>query len=148
MSTRDEALELLASAAYGDDVAVTQVIRPAAILPELAARAVLSDLMLCDARQGGHWIAEPATWRRYDVPWNGTDGGPGTAQLVGTLQVVYGKPTRYEITVFRATVTRAGAVDGWTVDSLCDEAFSYGGLTLATCPRAELTAPPPPFRMR
>jgi hypothetical protein len=104
--------------------------------------------MLRDARTEGHWIAQPTNWRRFDRPWNGVDGTPGTSQQVGTLQIVYGKPTRYEITVFRATVTRAGAAGGWTVESLCDEAFGYGGLTLATCPRADLQAPPPPFRMR
>jgi len=35
---------------------------------------------------------------------------------------------------------------GWTVESLCDEALGFGGLTLATCPRADLKPPPKPFR--
>jgi hypothetical protein len=30
------------------------------------------------------------------------------------------------------------------VDRLCDDALSWIGLTLATCPRADLTAPPAP----
>jgi hypothetical protein len=29
---------------------------------------------------------------------------------------------------------------------LCDEALHFGGLTLDDCPRAELNAPPRPFR--
>jgi hypothetical protein len=33
-----------------------------------------------------------------------------------------------------------------TVASLCDEALKFGGLTLATCPRADLKPPPQPFR--
>lgn len=142
-----EALEALAATAY-DEASVTEVIRPAAVLPELAARAVLSELSLRDVRAGGVWFAEPACWRRYDRPWNGLDGGPGTAQLLGSMQVTYGMPTRYEITVFRATITQAGTAAGWTVTSLCDEAFAYGGLTLAACPRADLAPPPKPFRMR
>jgi hypothetical protein len=39
-------------------------------------------------------------------------------------------------------VTEVGVAAGWTTDSLCDEAFSFAGLTLANCPRAALAAPP------
>lgn len=138
------AFEALAGLSYGD-AAVTEVIRPAAVLPETAARLVLAELMHRDVRNDGHWLAEPALWRRYDRPW--VDDDPSSAELLGTLHVAYGTPTRYEITVFRATVTRAGAEAGWDVAALCDEAFGYGGLTLASCPRASLVAPPRPFRM-
>jgi hypothetical protein len=140
------ALEMLASNTYGED-AVSEVIRPSAVLPEMAARAVLSELVLQDARNGGEWIAEPARWRRYDRPWDDVDD-PGRATLVGSMQVAYGTPTRYEITVFRATITNYGAAVGWTVAALCDDAFRHGGLTLASCPRADLAPPPRPFRMR
>lgn len=145
--TQVAALEMLAITAYDED-AVSEVIRPSAVLPEMAARAVLSELVMRDARNGGDWVAEPSRWRRYDRPWDGPDGSPGSAVLVGTMQVAYGTPTRYEITVFRATITHYGAAIGWTVSSLCDDAFRYGGLTLASCPRADLAPPPRPFRMR
>lgn len=131
-----------------DEGVVTEVIRPAAILPEVATREVLMQLALNDVHVGGLWQADPAVWRRYDRSWDGEDGGPGTAGLLGTLQVAYGIPTRYEITVFRVTVSELGDRPGWTVTSLCDEALGYGGLTLATCPRATLAAPPRPFRFR
>lgn len=140
-------LELLVSEAYDEGV-VTEVIRPAAILPEESARAVLMELALRDVRVGGNWQAEPSVWRRFDQPWDGADGGPGTAELLGTVQVAYGVPTRYEITIFRATITKLGTERGWTVNALCDEALGYGGLTLATCPRADLKPPPKPFRFR
>lgn len=140
-------LELLVSEAYDEGV-VTEVIRPAAILPEESARAVLMELALRDVRVGGNWQAEPSVWRRFDRPWDGADGGPGTAELLGTIQVAYGVPTRYEITIFRATITKLGTERGWTVTGLCDEALGYGGLTLATCPRADLKPPPKPFRFR
>lgn len=140
-------LERLASEAYDEGV-VSEVIRPAAILPEGATRAVLMQLALNDVRVEGLWQADPAVWRRYDRPWDGEDGGPGHAALLGTIQVAYGVPTRYEITIFRVTVSALGDQIGWTVTSLCDEALGYGGLTLDTCPRASLAAPPRPFRFR
>jgi hypothetical protein len=67
---------------------------------------------------------------------------------MGELQVAYGTPTRYDVTVVRVTISRQSTTAGWTAARLCDEAFGFGGLTLASCPRAALTAPPQPFRLR
>ena len=140
-------LEMLAAEVYGD-VAVTQVIRPAAVLPETAARTVLVELALRDVRSGGHWASSPTLWQRYDRPWNGTGASsPGDSVLVGSLQVSYGTPTKYAITIYRATVTTFGREYGWTVEGLCDEALGFGGYTLAACPRADLKPPPKPFKM-
>ena len=139
------ALEDLAAAAYGEG-SVTEVIRPAAIIPERETRAILAGLADRDVSAGGLWRAEPQRWQRYDRPWDGRDE-PGAAELLGTIQVVYGAPTRFEVTVYRVTVTPRGEVDGWTVAGLCDEALELGGLTLATCPRATLTDPPKPFHL-
>ncbi|HET7309992.1 MAG TPA: hypothetical protein VFJ17_01560 [Mycobacteriales bacterium] len=130
---------------FADEGAVSEVIRPAAVIPEEAARAVLMELALRDVRVGGLWEAEPTVWRRFDKSFDGLNGTPGTAELIGTIQIAYGVPTRYEITIFRATVTRLGSDLGWGVNQLCDEALNYGGLTLATCPRADLEPPPRPF---
>jgi hypothetical protein len=131
-----------------DEGVVTEVIRPAAVIPEEAARSVLMQLALRDVRIGGVWDVEPNVWRRFDVPWDSGTGGRGAAELLGTIQIAYGVPTRYEITLFRATITRVGTDNGWTVEALCDEALMLGGLTLASCPRADLAPPPRPFRMR
>ena len=130
-----------------DDGVVEEVIRPAAILPESAARLVLVEMSLRDIDAGGVWSASPTTWHRYDRPRDPSDLTPMEQRLVGTLQVAYGTPTKYEITIYRATITRLGTDQGWTVESLCDEALGYGELTLATCPRASLAAPPRPFKM-
>jgi hypothetical protein len=138
-------LELLVSEAY-DEGAISEVIRPAAILPESNARGVLVELAFRDVHNGGHWDAQPTLWRRYDRPWDGPGGGVGTAELIGSIQVAYGTPTRYEITIYRVTVTRLGRTHGWSVESLCDEALGFGGLDLASCPRATLSPPPRPFR--
>lgn len=130
-----------------DEGVVSQVIRPAAVVPEEAARAVLVELALRDVHNGGVWQSEPSLWSRYDKPWVGY-GQPGDAELVGTIQVAYGTPTKYEITVYRVTVTRFGTEQGWTVSSLCDEALGYGNVSLAGCRRAQLNEPPKPFRFR
>lgn len=129
-----------------DEGVVIEVIRPAAVIPEEAARRILMELALRDVRIGGVWEAEPSVWRRFDRAWDGANATPGTAELIGTIQVAYGVPTRYEITIFRATVTKLGSSSGWDVTELCDEALRVGGLTLATCPRADLKPPPAPFR--
>jgi hypothetical protein len=139
-------LEMLASEVYDEGV-ITEVIRPAAVLPEEAARAVLVEMAVRDIRNGGLWAAEPNLWRRFDRPFDAS-GQPGGAELIGTMQVAYGTPTRYEITIYRATITRFGHEHDWTVESLCDEALSFGGLDLASCPRAALQPPPRPFRLR
>jgi hypothetical protein len=141
-------MELLASEVYGD-VAVSEVIRPAAVLPETAARQVLVELAVQDVRSGGCWSSSPTLWQRYDRPWDGPGGASqGTAELLGTLQVAYGTPTKYSITIYRATITELAQAHDWTVEALCDEALGYGGYTLADCPRADLKPPPKPFRMR
>lgn len=143
-----EAMETLASLLY-DDLTVTEVIRPAAVLTETNARVVLEALRASDVSLGGHWQAEPGCWRLYEHPWDGVHERPeDRAGLIGSIQVAYGMPTRYEITIFRATITIAGSRCGYSVASLCDEALGFAGLTLATCPRVDMPAPPKPFRMR
>lgn len=128
-----------------DEGVVSKVIRPAAVIPEEAAHAVLMQLSLNDVRADGVWEVEPSTWRRFD---GRRDNGATGSELIGSIHVAYGVPTRYEITIFRASVTAYGTSTGWTVEGLCDEALRYGGLTLATCPRADLKPPPRPFRFR
>jgi hypothetical protein len=146
--THGEPVESLASRLY-DDVTVTEVIRPAAVLSERNAKRVLDGLLQDDVRSGGRWHAEPGCWRLFERPWKGKDErSAASAGLIGSIQVAYGMPTRYEITIFRATVTLSGVRAGYTVESLCDGALMHADLTLATCPRIDLQPPPRPFRMR
>ena len=123
---------------------ITEVIRPAAIIPEDAARAILVELTLDSVLAAGHWIATPSTWTRYDGPWTSA-GDPGPARVVGRIQVAYGTPRRYEITIYRVTITEHGHTAGWSIPRLCNEVLSAGGLTLDACPRAALKTPPAPF---
>ena len=126
----------------------TRVIRPAAVLYDEVARDVLLALEQQDVARGGVWNVSVGLWQRYDQPWNGPGGTMGEARLVGTIATVYAAPTKFEITIYRVTVTTWGMEQGWTVESLCDDALRPVGLTLASCPRAEmLNAPAPdPFR--
>jgi hypothetical protein len=122
--------------------ATTQVIRPAAVLRAVEGERVVAALKGLDVADGGIWNINPGIWQRYDKPWNGAGGMSGTAKLVGTIGSAYGSPTRYDITIYRVTISAHGAELGWTVESLCDDALGYAGLTLATCTRAELFNPP------
>lgn len=118
------------------------IIRPAAVLPEHAAQLILPALRQQDVTCGGVWNTTPTLWQRYDRPWDGPLVSPGSAVLIGSIAVVYGTPTRSSITVYRAAVSAEAVAAGWTTESLCNEAFGYAGLTLASCPRAALSTPP------
>ena len=125
-----------------------EVIRPAAVLETRAAARVLEALRRDDVAAGGVWNASASVWQRYDRPWNGVGGTRGDARLLGSVAVMYDTPGVHEVTIYRVTITPAGTALGWTVDDLCDDALQVSGLTLATCPRAELHSPPrtDPFR--
>ncbi|MFL6101619.1 MAG: hypothetical protein ACJ71T_16855 [Actinomycetales bacterium] len=138
-AARPEPAQQVAPATEG----LWEVIRPAAIVPEEAAREVLVELARRDLSNGGEWQSEPQLWSRYDGPMD--EDGTRSPELMGTIHVTYGTPTKYEITLYRVTVTAAGVDGGWTVASLTDEALSFGGLTLAQCPRATVNAPPRPY---
>ena len=125
---------------------VSEVIRPAAIVPEHAAREILAALQLRSVEGTGHWQATTRQWSRFDRPGIGPDGEP-QGRLIGRIEAVHGQTTRYEVTLYRVTVTPEGTAEGWTVEKLCDEPLGYGGLSLATCPRAQMTPPPKPFRL-
>jgi hypothetical protein len=119
-----------------------RIIRPAAVLDERAAHAVLKELERFDVSVGGVWNATSSLWQRYDVPWDGPGGTRGAAGLLGSIAVMYDAPNRHQITIYKVTVTEFGRGQGWTVESLCDDALTWVGLTLATCPRAELSNAP------
>jgi hypothetical protein len=122
-----------------DDV---RIIRPAAVLDERAAAAVLVELDRLDVTVGGPWSASSSLWQRYDKPWDGPGSTRGSAALMGSIAVMYDAPNRHQITLYKVTVTEAGRSADWSVDTVCDDALKVVGLSLATCPRAELAAPP------
>ena len=124
-----------------------RVIRPAAVVPERAARLMLAWLKEHDVSAGGCWSHDIGSIQRYSGPFDGPGGMRGTSRLLGSIHITW---DRFEVTIYRAHVTDEGVARGVTVDSLCDEALQPAGLTLANCPRANLApAPPPdPFKPR
>ncbi|MDX6228835.1 MAG: hypothetical protein QOI76_2225 [Frankiales bacterium] len=124
-------------------MALEQVIRPSAVLSEACAASVLRALNDQDVSRGGVWNATSSVWQRYDRAWNGLGGMRGTAQLIGSVAVIYDRPIRHQITIYKVTITSYGASKGISVDGLVDEALRSAGLTLSTCPRTQLADPPP-----
>jgi hypothetical protein len=127
-----------------------EIIRPAAVLESRVATQVLNHLREQDVSVGGVWNASASVWQRYDQPWNGVGGTRGTSVLLGTVAVMYDTPVRHEVTISRVTVTPAGQERGMTVELLCNDALQVAGLTLAACPRAEVSNMPrtDPFKAR
>jgi hypothetical protein len=124
-------------------MSLEQVIRPSAVLSEAAAITVLRALNDQDVSRGGVWNATSSVWQRYDRAWNGPGGMRGGAQLIGSIAVIYDRPLRHQITIYKVTITSYGASKGVSVETLTDEALRTAKLTLASCPRAEMSDPPP-----
>jgi hypothetical protein len=122
-----------------------RVIRPAAVLPDRAAREIMAWLDDVDVTRGGCWMHDVSYIKRFSGPFDGVAGMRGSAVLLGSLHITWDK---YQVTIFRANVTDDGAARGLTVDALCDEVLAVAGLTLATCPRADLVAAPAPDPFR
>ena len=129
----------------GWSVAHERVIRPAAVLPERAARQLMAWLEEHDVTRGGCWVHDVSYVKRFSGPWDGPAGMRGSALLLGSIHMIW---DRYSATIYRASVTEEGAAAGLDVERLCDDVLSHVGLSLATCPRADLVdAPvPDPFR--
>jgi hypothetical protein len=127
------------------DPRLERVIRPAAVLPERAAREILAWLQTHDVSNGGCWSSAVGSIQRYSGPFDGPSGMRGSAVLLGSVHITW---DTYEATIYRVSITDAGAARGLTVDRLCDEVLRVADLTLASCPRADLLdAPvPDPFR--
>lgn len=122
-----------------------RVIRPAAIIPERAAREMLAWLAKNDVTCGGVWAHDFAYVKRFSGPFDGPSGMRGSALLLGSIHLTWDK---YDATIYRVNITDDGARAGMTVEGLCDEVLRHVGLTLHSCPKAHLVdAPvPDPFR--
>jgi hypothetical protein len=127
----------------------SEVIRPAAVLESSVAARVVSWLRASDVSHDGVWNASASLWQRYDRTWDGPGGTRGTSSLVGSIAVMYDAPNRYEVTIYKVSITPVGVAAHWTVTSLCEDALAPTGLTLEVLPRAELFNAPrtDPFRV-
>ena len=121
------------------DPRLERVIRPAAVLPERAAREILEWLQVHDVAHGGCWSSGGGSIQRYSGPFAGPSGMRGSAVLLGSIHITW---DTYEATIYRVSITDAGVGRGLTVEALCDEVLRVADLSLATCPRAALLDAP------
>ena len=122
-----------------------RVIRPAAVLPDRAARDIMGWLADHDVTRGGCWAHDISYIKRFSGPFDGIAGMRGSAVLLGSLHITW---ERYSVTIYRVNVTDDGVARGLTVEALCDEVLSVAGHTLDSCPRADLVAAPTPDPFR
>lgn len=119
-----------------------RVIRPAAVIDDRQARALLAELVRRDVSTGGVWSGTASLWQRYDRPWNGPLGARGDAETVGSIFVTFNQPNDYWVTIYRVSISEHGRLLGWTVEKLCDELLETIGMTLEHCPRAAMLPAP------
>jgi hypothetical protein len=124
-----------------------RVIRPAAVLNERDARAVMGWLDKHDVTNGGCWAHDVSYIKRFSGPFDGPSGMRGSAVLLGSIYITW---DHYLVTIYRVSITDEGLAAGLTVERLCDDVLQVVGLTINDCPRAQLAdAPAPdPFRRR
>ena len=127
--------------------AVATQVRPAIVLPDREARALLAAAGREDVGRGGCYSAGPAGVQVWSGPWNGLLGRHGDAVHLGSVDWSYDTPTRHYITVYRVLVTVDGHGAGETPQTLLDRVLALAGLS-APPEALHLQVPPPrdPFR--
>jgi len=131
----------------GTPVAVESQMRPALVLPEREARALLLAAQREDVSRGGCYSAGPGGVQVWSGPWEGAGGSHGSAVHVGSVNWSYDTPVRHYITVYRVLVTAEGVRYGETPSSLLALVLGLAGLG-ADGETIGLEVPPPrdPFR--
>src|SRR4051812_49709279 len=114
-------------AAFSRSDELTKVLRPAAVVPEASAAAIIEQLSTRDVARGGVWNVSATLWQRYSGAWDGIGGTTGSAVLIGSIAVAYETPVRNHITIYPGTITEGGRDSRWTVEALCDEALRHRG---------------------
>jgi hypothetical protein len=127
--------------------ALTSQVRPALVLPELQARALLDAAAREDVATGGCFSAGPAGIQLWSGPFNGPDGRKGTAMHLGSVDWTYDTPARHWALIYRAMVTQDGIERGETTLSVLTRVLGLTGLSIEG-DRVQLPTPPArdPFR--
>lgn len=149
------ALSLVAAPATGvalrtDAVAIpalTSQVRPALVLPELQARALIDAATRGDVTRGGRFSAGPAGIQLWSGPFDAPDGTRGSAVLLGSVDWTYDTPARHWALIYRAMVTQDGISYGETTMSVLARVLALTGLSVEG-DRVQLPSPPArdPFR--
>lgn len=126
---------------------VATQVRPAIVLPDREARALLAAAGRDDVARGGCFSAGPAGVQVWSGPWNGLLGRHGDSEHLGSVDWSYDTPARHYITVYRVMVTAAGHARGQTPEALLQRVLDLAGVR-APSDALALPVPPPrdPFR--
>ena len=127
----------------GAATTIATQVRPAIVLPDREARALLAAAERSDVSRGGCFSAGPAGIQVWSGPWNGMLGRHGDSEHLGSVDWSYDTPTRHYITVYRVLVTTAGHARGETPETLLDRVLSLAGVE---APKDALALPVPPPR--
>jgi hypothetical protein len=127
--------------------ALTSQVRPALVLPELQARALLDAAAREDVGLGGCFSAGPAGIQLWSGPFDGADGQKGTAIHLGSIDWTYDTPAKHWALIYRAMVTQPGIEHGETTLSVLTRVLGLTGLSIEG-DRVQLPTPPvrDPFR--
>jgi hypothetical protein len=127
--------------------ALTSQVRPALVLPELQARALLDAAEREDVGSGGCFSAGPAGVQLWSSPFNGPEGRKGTAIHLGSIDWTYDTPAKHWALIYRAMVTQEGIEYGETTLSILTRVLGLTGLSIEG-DRVQLPMPPvrDPFR--
>jgi hypothetical protein len=127
--------------------ALTSQVRPALVLPELQARALLDAAAREDVSNGGGFSAGPAGIQVWSGPFDGADGRRGTAIHLGSIDWTYDTPAKHWALIYRAMVTQDGIERGESTLSVLTRVLGLTGLSIEG-DRVQLPTPPlrDPFR--
>jgi hypothetical protein len=127
--------------------ALTSQVRPALILPELQARALLDAAARADVSAEGCFRAGPAGIQLWSGPFNGPSRQAGSAFHLGSIDWTYDTPAKHWALIYRAMVTQAGIENGETTLSVLTRVLGLTGLAIDG-DRVQLATPPvrDPFR--
>jgi hypothetical protein len=127
--------------------ALTSQVRPALVLPERQARALLEAAAREDVGRGGCFAAGPAGVQVWSGPFDGPGGVKGSAVHLGSIDWTYDTPAKHWAMIYRAMVTQDGVTRGETTTSVLARVLALTGLSVEG-DRVTLPAPPlrDPFR--
>jgi hypothetical protein len=108
--------------------AVASQVRPALVLTEKQARALLAAAERGDVGRGGCLSAGPAGVQVWSRPWDGELGTHGSSTHLGSVDWCYDTPSRHYITIYRVLVTADGAAGGQTTSGLLARVLSLAGI--------------------
>lgn len=110
--------------------ALTSAVRPALVLPERQARALLEAADREDVGRGGCFAAGPAGVQVWSAPFDGAGGSKGSAVHLGSVDWTYDTPVKHWTMIYRAMVTQEGVARGETTASILGRVLGLTGLTV------------------